>query len=166
MEVLAKYIKIQDNQSVTARLESETPAKAEEIDAELAVLATLTNEDAATLLYKAIAERYTGEGVSADERNTNAQYIALKLQRGMKFENDEFAQDLLEAIMAEGKGHYEDQETALADALYHGSGIFSDYMRTLGENFEGSYYRIAETIEEPAKRDALHEKMSTSGIEG
>ncbi len=166
MEVLAKYIKIQDNQSVTARLESETPKNAEAIDEELAVLATLTSERAAELLYKAIAERYTGEGVSADERNINAQYIALKLQRGMKFENDEFAQDLLEAIMAEGKGHYENKETALADALFHGSGIFADYMRTLGEDFEGSYYRIAQTVEQPAKRDALHEKMSKSGIEG
>ncbi len=167
ISLLSSYVTAQDTESLTARLESEAPAKAEAINADLATLRELIDWRIQPLVLNKlseIAKTYTGETVSADERNANAQYIVLKLQE-MNLGKTPFAQQLLEAIMAEGKGDYTDTEKALTDALYHGSGRFATHLATFPDTFGRWHADISHTLKTPDGRKKLEENMS-QGIEG
>jgi hypothetical protein len=163
LSTLAIYIDTTDNETVTERAQAERPRQADAIDT---ALETFKNGLGSQATYTAdvatqIASEFTGEGIDADTRNKNAQYIALRLQE-LGLENNPEAQRLMERIMAEGKGHYENLETALAEALVDGSGRFATSLGRFPENFNGSYYRIRQALQ--GRRGELETGMSASQV--
>lgn len=165
LTTLATYIDETDNASVEARLTAERPADGPAIDEALAAWRSAPEGEKERHI-SIIASQFTGEGVDANRRNLNAQYIALSLQN-MGLENDPEAGRLMEQIMAEGKGHYENESTEanIRQALIDGSGRFARHLGSFPENFSGSYYRIRQALQSGGSRARLENGME-QGVEG
>jgi len=145
LNAIAAYIDETDNKNVEARLVSEKPADSDAIDAALAEL----SENSSVEDIIALANRFTDSSeVGANVRNKNAQYIALKLQ-SMGLEDAAYAGVIMEKVMAEGAGHYEQNtvELQIREALKDGSGRFARHLGNFPENFNGSYYKIRQTLQ-------------------
>jgi peptidoglycan hydrolase-like protein with peptidoglycan-binding domain len=159
LKALAAYIDTTDNASVEARLTTERPAAGNAIDAALDDLFSddLVDLDAALTQ---IAVEFTGKGIDANMRNRNAQYIALKLQ-SLGQENSPMAQSLMEKIMAEWTGNYENvsNEINIRQALIDGSGRFAIHLGTFPENFTGSYFKIGQTLQGKSSRARIENGM-------
>lgn len=163
LATLATYIDEKDNATIAERVKKEAPVDAAKIDV---ALATLTDTSTPEEII-ALANKYTSKELGADIRNQNAQYIALKLQN-MGLENSVVAQFLMEKVMAEGKGHYEQETTQLQlrQALVDGSGRFAKGLGRFPENMSGSYYKIRNTLQGASGRARLEAGMTESGISG
>ena len=63
--------------------------------------------------------------------------------------------------MAEGAGNYEQETTELQlrQALYDGSGRFARHLGDFPENFNGSYYKIRQTLQGAAGRTRVENGM-------
>ncbi len=163
LDTLATYIDTTDNATNVERVSAERPADADAIDAALAQLDSLPHIERADYLLS-MASEFTNPSLGGDIRNKNAQYISLKLQE-LGLENDPIARRLMEQIMAQGKGHYENRETALAEALVDGSGRFARGLGRFPENFNGSYYKVQQKLQSAGGRAELEAGMK-QGISG
>lgn len=159
LETLASYIDITDNARNTERVSAERPADGDRIDAAIQAWRDAPVGEKERYV-SVIASDFTGEGIDSNRRNANAQYISLKLQE-LGLENDPEAQRMMERIMAEGKGHYENDETALTDALVDGSGRFARGLGRFPENLNGSYYKIQQKLQSSVGRADLEAGMRT-----
>jgi len=158
LNAIAAYIDKNDNQLVAERLKKEAPKNAEEIKKAFEEANSMEEREQ-------VIKKYTGD-VDADTRNKNAQFIALLFQN-IGWENDARAQELVEMILAEGAGHYEQETTELQlrQALVDGSGRFARHLWSFPENFSGSYYKIRQTLQSRSGRSQVENGME-EGISG
>lgn len=112
-----------------------------------------------------IVAQFTGD-VDSNTRNANAQYMSLWLQAN-GHEDNLIAQRMMEAVMAQGAGHYEQNtvELQLRQALVDGSGRFARHLGSFPENFNGSYYRVRQTLQSSDGRGRVENGMET-GLSG
>lgn len=159
---LAAYIDTTDDASVSKRMSTEKPSQGDVIESELEAI---MNGKMTPQEKKAFAEKFTGD-VDSHTRNANAQYVALWLQEN-GFEDNTQAGIIMEAIMAEWKGHYEQNtvELQLREALEDGSGRFAEHLGRFPENFSGSYYKIRQTLQSAGGRTRVENGMET-GMSG
>lgn len=162
LEAIALYIDTTDNASVAKRLVSEKPNAGTEIDS---ALSEWINSEPSSTKMQEIVKKFTWD-VDSHTRNANAQYIALWLQENTQ-EWDLRAGQIMEAIMAEGAGHYEQETTELQlrQALVDGSGRFARHLASFPENFSGSYYRVGQTLQSRSGRGRVENGME-SGLTG
>ncbi len=162
LQALATYIDTTDNERVAKRVVSEKPRDG---DAIATALKAWMEGEPSNVKMKEIVKQFTGD-VDSHTRNANGQYIALWLQDN-GYEDDLRAGQIMEAVMAEGAGHYEQTtvEKQLREALVDGSGRFARNIARFDENFTGSYYKIGQTLQSNAGRTRVENGMET-GMNG